>query len=982
MIQNKKRIISLILMLTLLVSALVVGAVTASAAGEETIKYTISSYPAGTQYKAETHQLDDYLTVITNTRCHFTSELRIYAPSGSVNGEVVLSSTRDMTTIVLNAGNKASTLTVSTSPDNSTWTQHSTLSVASSYKDLTISNLPVGTRYVKLVNGSGQVRVNYITVTYAAESGTTPDPEVPECEHSNTTAIGTARDATCTEDGITAGVKCANDDCNYIVEEQEVIPALGHDFDRTATGNGRCKNCEFVAPKATFVFAEGENNVIYATNKESHVKAPAVSALTGSYAKEYTFVGWAKMEDGIDGETTTAPTLYQPEKYITLTEDSVFFAVYTYQVVDGNASNDFVLTDIENIKEDDLVVITMTKGNTSYALPNNGGTSSPTATNILSVSNNKLSETPSDFLLWNISKVDGGYVIYVNGSTTTYLYCTNSNSGVRVGDGENNIFTISTGYLKNTGLSRYVGVYTTKPDWRCYSSTTTNIGGQTLGFYVKSNGVTTYYVTSLECNHDWTGATCTAPKTCSVCGATEGEALGHNHENCPHVAYVGDGYYTDLQDAVNAAAVAGGDVHLIKDVVLTEKQITVTSGELVIYLDGHNITAEYSGDVVEVLLVSGTGVVNIEGDGKLYSKTPADRSNCVVSAIDGGQVYIYGGKYVSSGCAVIYATRGGHIKISGGYFEAEVPYDVDGRYYVLDFNEAETNGFGTIAVTGGTFVKFNPANHSNDGKDYTNKVVEGYVVKAVGDIYTVVELDDISGEAIVGDTYYETLEQAIAGAEAGATIKLNANITVTGSVEVTNNVIIDLNGKELEVSGDFITFHSTTRIIGDGKLVIDKEGLLDMTGTTEYVPVWHTEGYYTFEQIKSQVKDGGEAGNETVIFRPAFVDGSHADIFGDVDEDYVEGESTEYNGGAANNGISFVVSITWEGLEKPKEYTLSNTLIAEIYSQKKAIQLGFENWQADVEYTVTLRIVSGGLYYETELCTMLNGDVVANTVTE
>jgi len=30
--------------------------------------------------------------------------------------------------------------------------------------------------------------------------------------------------------------------------------------------------------------------------------------------------------------------------------------------------------------------------------------------------------------------------------------------------------------------------------------------------------------------HSWTDATCTAPKTCSVCGATEGEALGHSYE--------------------------------------------------------------------------------------------------------------------------------------------------------------------------------------------------------------------------------------------------------------------------------------------------------------------------------------------------------------------------------------------------------------------------------------------------------------------
>ncbi|MBQ7352682.1 MAG: hypothetical protein IJW54_01635 [Clostridia bacterium] len=27
--------------------------------------------------------------------------------------------------------------------------------------------------------------------------------------------------------------------------------------------------------------------------------------------------------------------------------------------------------------------------------------------------------------------------------------------------------------------------------------------------------------------HDWSSATCTAPKTCSVCGATDGNALGH-----------------------------------------------------------------------------------------------------------------------------------------------------------------------------------------------------------------------------------------------------------------------------------------------------------------------------------------------------------------------------------------------------------------------------------------------------------------------
>ena len=36
--------------------------------------------------------------------------------------------------------------------------------------------------------------------------------------------------------------------------------------------------------------------------------------------------------------------------------------------------------------------------------------------------------------------------------------------------------------------------------------------------------------TKAPCEHDWVDATCEAPKTCSVCGETEGEALGHTEE--------------------------------------------------------------------------------------------------------------------------------------------------------------------------------------------------------------------------------------------------------------------------------------------------------------------------------------------------------------------------------------------------------------------------------------------------------------------
>ena len=50
---------------------------------------------------------------------------------------------------------------------------------------------------------------------------------------------------------------------------------------------------------------------------------------------------------------------------------------------------------------------------------------------------------------------------------------------------------------------------------------------------------TTQGTTIASCNHTWTGGTCTAPMTCTLCGETEGEALGHDRvdgtcQRCGH----------------------------------------------------------------------------------------------------------------------------------------------------------------------------------------------------------------------------------------------------------------------------------------------------------------------------------------------------------------------------------------------------------------------------------------------------------------
>lgn len=145
-------------------------------------------------------------------------------------------------------------------------------------------------------------------------------------------------------------------------------------------------------------------------------------------------------------------------------------------------TTNWVATDIANISATDVVVVTMSSGSTTWALTSaNGSSSAPTAVAV-TVANDGLTEEPADALKWNISNTAGSLTIYPNGTTATWLYCTNTNNGVRVGTNDNKTFTIEGTYLKHTGTSRYVGVYNSQ-DWRCYTNTTGNTAGQTLKFY-------------------------------------------------------------------------------------------------------------------------------------------------------------------------------------------------------------------------------------------------------------------------------------------------------------------------------------------------------------------------------------------------------------------------------------------------------------------------------------------------------------------
>ncbi|KWW28376.1 MAG: S-layer domain-containing protein, partial [bacterium P201] len=185
-----------------------------------------------------------------------------------------------------------------------------------------------------------------------------------------------------------------------------------------------------------------------------------------------------------------------------------------------SAPGNWVLTELADLTPGDVFVIVGNNGN-NYALPNDGGTTKPSAVAV-TVAENTLSGEVAENLQWNLSVNNSGYVFYPAGSASTWLYCINSNDGVRVGTGDAKHFSLSeNGYLTTTETTqqRYIGIYNSQ-DWRCYTSEGGNIANQTFAFYKKVSDNVTYNkaVTAYEGDG---GYVLIASPVCSVTPASD-----------------------------------------------------------------------------------------------------------------------------------------------------------------------------------------------------------------------------------------------------------------------------------------------------------------------------------------------------------------------------------------------------------------------------------------------------------------------------
>ena len=212
----------------------------------------------------------------------------------------------------------------------------------------------------------------------------------------------------------------------------------------------------------------------------------------------------------------------------------------------------------------------------------------------------------------------------------------------------------------------------------------------------------------------------------------ESDSFGNTYdENVPYpiagtdANAVGTTLYNELQKR-SSEILLGGDasryygwsVNYQTTINLNGKKLSTTGSQALLDISGN-------GD----LTLTGNGTVDASG---------ANGGATAVTVTSGGKATIESGTFIGkAGNSCIY-DGGGTVIIKGGFFKCEGSAE-NGKYYVLNQNNTT---HGTITVTGGTFVNYDPS--TGDDNLGGNFVASGYKVvtetQSNGDIwYTVVK---------------------------------------------------------------------------------------------------------------------------------------------------------------------------------------------------------------------------------------------------
>lgn len=199
---------------------------------ETTATITFDDTAKRTEFSTDIQVWVENNITVTNNKASSTNNIADYSAPARFykNSELIIAAPANITKIVFNCN----------TADYATALANSIGGVTADSKVVTVELAGDVATYTVVMGA--QVRIDSIDVTYG---GSAAEGD-PDCPHTNTIVLE-GKDATCTEEGLTEGLKCA--DCEKIITAQTTIAATGH-------GNLTLDTSKSTAPTCT---ESGEN---------------------------------------------------------------------------------------------------------------------------------------------------------------------------------------------------------------------------------------------------------------------------------------------------------------------------------------------------------------------------------------------------------------------------------------------------------------------------------------------------------------------------------------------------------------------------------------------------------------------------------------------------------------------------------------------------------------------------------------------------
>lgn len=273
-----------------------------------------------------------------------------------------------------------------------------------------------------------------------------------------------------------------------------------------------------------------------------------------------------------------------------------------------------------------------------------------------------------------------------------------------------------------------------------------------------------------------------------------------------YVAEIGSKKYETLADAIRLAT-KGKTITLLADVE-QNTQLTIDKS-ITLDLNGKTIsnTVEIWGKNTNAILSITKGAkVTITGNGTIDAK----ENDCYTINVVKGDLTIENGTFY--GNVSVVQVEEGTLSIKGGTFDLHQKWEGSSKYLFNCIDSEFTSGNAKVAISGGTFVGFDPnvsPEQKVDGKTPSfaapgvgiTRNENGSFTAAAGMTAQILDKDGNSVKA------YSTLADAVAAAQDGQTVRLLADVAES-SIKVNANITIDLN--KMTVTGSFVTYGEVT----------------------------------------------------------------------------------------------------------------------------------------------------------------------------